>query len=192
MSDEKLAILAKRSSKKYLYVLYMRYRSYGYSIIENILKKTYYYGSLIEDKDAILIDALTECIGDFKMSKGKFKNLLSAIISHKTCKLVSRFSKDGLADYVSIDTFALNGDLLFADSECVGPINPKKALDERESRKLIVNSYCPTNRKIKYIIDLKNKGYSYTEIANKSNKSQKAIRQLFYRIRKNVNKKKQK
>lgn len=192
LTDEELAVLTNAKKINGVGELYTRYRNYGYSITISILKKSHYYNALNDEADGLVVETIYEAIKDYDKTRGSFRSLFVSILNHKSIRLIRKFSNDGLSNYISIDAQNNdNGELLFMDSNNVikSMETPNFHINSKESIKYASNIYHPHKKRIQKMIEMKDKGYSYQEIANRFSVSVNSIRQIFYRLRKTIHKK---
>ena len=190
LSDERLAVLHQQKRLNAFFILYKRYQSYGYAVIFRVLEKQKLVNALKEEKDAILYDSIMKALATFNKSRGNFRQFLSAVIAYQTTLRIRDFKKDPLSDYISLDAPFRDGtNLRFADSITLASkvATPQDLVNlNEESKKLSHNYQGIYKRKIKKIVDLKEEGYSYREIAKKLKITEKAVRAIFYRLKKQI------
>lgn len=190
LSDETLVSLHRLKRLNAFFVLYARYKNYGYAIIYHTLARCKLVNALKDEKDAIVYDSIMEAIRCFDKERGNFRQLLSAIVKHQTLNYVREFKKDPISDYVSLDASLTEGSnlrfmdsLTFADKEA----SPQAIIDLDENTKKVVTNYNGAyKRRLKKMMELKKQGYSYQEIARKFRTSSGAVRAIFYRIKRQM------
>ncbi|MCQ2796616.1 MAG: hypothetical protein MJ213_04905 [Bacilli bacterium] len=190
LSDESLVLLHQRKKINAFFIIYNRYKNYGYSVISNLLVKYNLVNALQDEKDAILYDTIMECLEAFDPKRGSFRKLFNAAISNLTANYIRDFQKDPLSDYISLDASIEEGsNYRFADSLTFADkgSSPKAIINlEDKSKDLIVNYDGVHKRRIKKMIRLREEGYTFKEIAKKMKITEKAARAIFYRIRKRI------
>lgn len=189
LSDERLILLHQQKKINAFFILYGRYKTYGYAIVLKTLNKTSYLNALKEEKDTIIYDALNDAIEQFDVSRGSFRNLFSIITERKTYNYIREFKRNPLSDYISID--AINDEtntqlvdtLTFADQE-PSPIDYMNTMEQKR----IVTDICHGiyKRKIRNMIKMRQMGFSFEEIANHYHTTAGAIRSKFYRLKKKI------
>lgn len=195
-SDARLISLHRQKKIAIFFILYNRYRNYGYYLIQKILKSTPYFNALYDERDALLYDALIEAINGFNKSRGDFRGYLTILLLHKTTRRIDEFKKDPIADYVSIDgpvktkiDLANLDALTFADKDA----NPRDLVTINDEINAFKSAYRgPKTKYVEAMIRLKEQGYSNSEIAQKLGTTPKAVRATFYRLRNMVYRKKSK
>lgn len=191
LSDERLASLHQKKRVNAFFILYRRYKNYGYAVVYNTLEQYNLVNALKDEKDSILYDSIIEAIASFDKNKGTFRNLLAAIITNQTINCIREFSKDPLSDYISLDAGYRDGsNLRFADSVIVAAKDdaPGETINcDDRSKKVVINYHGVYKRNIRKMIRLREMGYSYAEIARKFKSTEKAIRAIFYRLKRKVN-----
>ena len=191
LSDERLVSLHQQKRVNAFFTLYSRYRNYGYAIIYRTLEKSKLINALRDERDAILYDAIMEAINCFDKQRGNFRQLLSAVITNQTLHYIREFKKDPLSDYLSLDSSVTESSnlrfmdsLTFADKEA----SPREIINVNDHvKKVEVNYHGVHKRRINKMIHLKEIGFSYKEIADEFKCSEKSVRAIFYRIRKQIN-----
>lgn len=190
LSDERLAVLHQKKRINAFFILYNRYQNYGCAIILHTLEKHKLVNALKEEKDAILYDSIMKALATFNKTRGTFRQLLSAVIANQTALRIREFKKDPLSDYISLDaTFRDGSNLRFADSLTLASkvATPQDLVNLSEETKKLSHNYKGIyKRKIKKIVEFKEEGYSYQEIAKKLDISEKAVRAIFYRLKKRI------
>lgn len=187
LSDERLVALHQQKRLNAFFLIYGRYKNYGYAIVHNILIKTPYYNALKDEKDAILYDCINEAIDHYDKTRGGFRQFLSSIIEHETRNYIRRFRKNPLADYISLDAkVSDDGNLYFADSLTFadkGP-SPQELLNRVEKKRKVETIYRGIyKRKLKKIVAMKQDGYKVEEIAKKLNMTPRAVYSVTYRLK---------
>lgn len=190
LSDERLVSLHQQKRVNAFFVLYTRYKNYGYAIIIDTLLKYKLINALKDERDAILYDSIMEAIGCFDKSRGTFRQLLSAIIKNQTVNYIREFRKDPLSDYVSIDSASKDGmSLRFSDSFTIADkeASPSERINlDDHAKKVMINYTGPNKRRVKKMAQLREAGYSYKEIAKEFKTSEPAVRAIFYRIKRRM------
>lgn len=190
LSDETLVSLHRLKRLNAFFILYGRYKNYGYAIIYRTLARCKLVNALKDEKDAIIYDSIMEAIRCFDKDRGNFRQLLSAIVKHQTLNYVKEFKKDPISDYISLDANLMEGSnlrfmdsLTFADKEA----SPQTIINLDEHTKKVVTNYQGSyKRRLKKMMELKEAGYSYQEIARKFHTSSGAVRAVFYRIKRQM------
>lgn len=187
LSDERLILLHQQKKINAFFILYGRYKTYGYAIVLKTLNKTSYLNALKEEKDTIIYDALNDAIEQFDVSRGSFRNLFSIITERKTYNYIREFKRNPLSDYISIDALTddkniqLVDTLTFADPD-PSPIEYINSLEQKN----LVTDICNGRykRKIRKMMKMRQMGFSYEEIAKHYHTTAGAIRSKFYRLKK--------
>ncbi|MCQ2787129.1 MAG: hypothetical protein MJ199_01875 [Bacilli bacterium] len=191
LSDERLVRLHQRKKLNAFFIIYNRYKNYGYTIISNLLAKYNLVNALQDERDAILYDTIMECLEVFDSKRGTFRKLFNAAVANHTTTYIREFQKDPLSDYISLDAnIEESGNYRYADSLTFADKNdsPKTIINlEDKSKDLIVNYDGSHKRRIKKMVRLREEGYTFKEIAKRFRITEKATRAIFYRIRKRVN-----
>ena len=191
LSDERLALLHQQKRVNAFFVIYKRYHNYGYAVIYRTLEKYKLVNALKDERDAILYDAIMEGLKAFDNTRGTFRKLMSSILEHETINYVREFRKDPLSDYISLDSTLVEGtNLRFADSLTFADksASPQELVNFNERNIKVEKNYSGIHkRKIKSMMHLKEIGYTYHEIAIKFDISEKAVRSIFYRIKRKIN-----
>lgn len=190
LSDERLVSLHQQKRVNAFFTLYSRYRNYGYAIIYRTLEQSKLINALRDERDAILYDAIMETISCFDKERGNFRQLLSVVITHQTINYIREFKKDPLSDYLSLDSTVTESSnlrfmdsLTFADKEA----SPRDIINVSDNAKKVEINYKGVHkRRINRMIRLKEAGYSYKEIAEVLNCTEKSVRAIFYRIKKRI------
>lgn len=190
LSDERLVLLHQDKRVNAFFIIYRRYKNYGYAVIYRTLEKYNLINALYDEKDAILYDSIMEAMACFNETRGTFRKLLSAIINYHTSRCVREFKKDPLSDYISLDAqCSEDGNLRFSDSLIVAnqEASPQEIvnLSEKE-KKVIINYSGGYKRRIKKMVRLKQEGFTFKEIAKEFNTTEKAVRSIFYRIKRRI------
>lgn len=191
LSDETLVSLHRLKRINAFFILYARYKNYGYAIIYNTLVRCKLINALKDERDAIVYDSIMEAIRCYDKTRGNFRQLLSSIVKHQTINYVREFKKDPLSDYVSLDATLGEGSnlrfmdsLTFADKES----SPQTIINLDDHAKKVVTNYNGSyKRRLKKMMELKEAGYSNQEIARKLKTSSGAVRSVFYRIKRQMN-----
>lgn len=147
--------------------------------------------SLSDEKESIVFEAINEAIKTFDKDKGTFKSLFSNICMNMTLRCVSKFSRDPLADYVSLDdSLKLTDEMVFMDSVIINASDdtPSKTSNELD----IIKKYYKGHyqRRIQRMIEMKRDGFSYKEIGIRYQMSSKSVRAIFYRLKIRLDKEK--
>jgi len=191
LSDERLVRLHRQKRINAFFTLYSRYRNYGYSIVCSQLVKFKLLNSLDSEKESIVFDAITQSLKTFDENKGSFKTLFSNICMNMTLKCISKFSRDPLADYVSLDeSLKITDEMVFMDSVIINASDdqPNKTSDELKAIKKYYKGHY--QRRILRMLEMKRDGFSYKEIGNRYQMSSKSVRAIFYRLKIRLDKEK--
>lgn len=190
LSDERLVSLHQKKRVNAFFVIYKRYQNYGYAVVYRTLEKFKLINALKDERDAILYDSIMEALTCFDKKRGTFRQLLASIIANQTANYVREFSKDPLSDYVSLDDrFGDHSNLRFSDSSTLVDRNatPRDVINFDENVGKVGVSYRGIHkRRLKKMISLKEEGYSFEEIAREFNTTAKAVRAVFYRIKRQM------
>lgn len=193
LSDERLAFLHQKKKINAFFIIYERYKSYGYAIIYRKLAATPYLNALIDEKNAIVYNSIMDSLKVFDNSRGTFRSLFSSVVEHYTLNMIRRFSRKPISDYVSTDEvideesgFRLEDKLVFADSydsprEYVNMIDVNEKLNELYQEL--------GDEKIEKIIELRKRGYKVIEIARMINVNHKTVRSILSRTKQKLDKK---
>lgn len=191
LSDERLVLLHQQKRLNAFFTIYNRYKAYGTTIIYSILEKHKLVNALRDEKDAILYDGIMECLSAFNPKRGTFRKLFNAVITNQTKSYVREFKRDPLSDYVSLDASIEESDTLrFADSLTFADKNDSPRINvnlDDSSKKVITNYDGIHKRRLKKMMRLREAGYTFAEIAKEFRTTEKAVRAVFYRIRKRIN-----
>lgn len=190
LSDERLVLLHQQKRLNAFFTIYGRYKNYGYAIVYNTLGKYKLINALKDEKDAIIYDSIMECLNVFDLRRGTFRKLFNAVVANQTVNYVREFQKDPLSDYISLDTnIEESGYLRFADSLTLADKSgsPGEFINLGDStKKFMVNYTGAHKRKIKKMMQLKEQGFTFREIAKKFKMSENAVRAVFYRIKRHI------
>lgn len=190
LSDERLVSLHQKKRVNAFFVIYKRYQNYGYAVVYHTLEKAKLINALKDERDAILYDSIIEALACFDKKRGTFRQLLASIIANQTANYIREFSKDPLSDYVSLDDkFGDHSNLRFSDSSTLADQNasPRDAIDLDENMEKIGGSYRGVHRRrLKRMISLREEGYSFEEIAREYDTTERAVRAVFYRIKRQM------
>ncbi|MCQ2794034.1 MAG: hypothetical protein MJ207_01495 [Bacilli bacterium] len=192
-SDERLVALHRQKKIAIFFVLYNRYRNYGYVVVQQALKTSTYFNALYEERDALLYDALMIAIKTFDKSRGTFRIYFGKVLNNLTIQRIRDFARDPIADYVSIDGGIKDVDelkyvdaLTFADKGAT----PQELMSLKDTSQKVSCSYHGHNDiRIQKMVALKEKGYSIGEIAKHFHTTKRSVASIFYRVKK-CNKKK--
>lgn len=190
LSDEALVSLHRLKRINAFFILYARYRNYGYAIIYRTLVRCKLINALKDERDAIVYDSIMEAIRCYDKERGNFRQLFSSIAKNQTINYVREFKKDPLSDYISLDSNLSEGSnlrfmdsLTFADKEAT----PQAIIDYNDNaKKVMVNYNGAYKRRIKKMMELKEAGYSNQEIAYRFGTTSGAVRAIFYRIKRQM------
>jgi len=110
-----------------------------------------------------------------------------------TLKCINKFSRDPLADYVSLDeNLKTSDEMIFMDSVIINASNdePSKTSNELD----IIKKYYKGHyqRRIQRMIEMRRDGFSYKEIGVRYQMSSKSVRAIFYRLKIRLDKEKTK
>lgn len=187
LSDEELVLLHRQKKADVTFIIYQRYKNYCYSIIFKNLYKTKYVNALVEERDELTFYAVTKAINTYNKKKGTmFRSYLSLLVRNEVISRIREFARDPIADYISANNEdeVERGDfldtLVFADTHA----SPKEVIDLKEKVQTIVNASKEFKyRKIVHMLEMKQKGFSYHEIAKKYKIEEKEVRMIFRRIK---------
>lgn len=190
LSDERLVSLHQQKRANVFFIIYSRYKNYGYAIIYRTLEKSNLANALYDDKDAILYDSIIQALEIYTESRGSFRKLISTILTNRTINYVNKFKKDPISDYISIDSNYKEGsNLLFSDSLAFADkdASPQERINlDYHNKKVVTNYRGMYKRRIKKMVALKKEGYTYKEIAKAFNTTEKAVESIFYRIKRRI------
>lgn len=188
LSDERLVSLHRQKKIAIFFVLYNRYRSYGYAIVAKTLRPTNYYNALVDEKDALVYDALNLAVKTYDKTRGNFRVYFGVLLTNITSERIRQFARDPLADYISIDEgYKESAELKYMDALTFADkgATPPQAMNYLDEAKRTSESYhAHGHTKTAKIIHMKEEGYTVSEIAKKHHVSPKAVSSLFYRIKK--------
>lgn len=189
LSDERLVSLHQQNRTNAFFIIYARYKNYGYAVIYRTLEKYNLVNALLDERDAILYDSIMEALDMFNESRGTFRQLISTILTNRTANLVRKFKKDPISDYVSIDNNYNEGELMFSDSLVFADkeASPQEIINlDYHNKKMVTNYNGVYKRKLKKMVELREKGYTYKEIAKAFKTTERAVRGIFYRIKRRI------
>lgn len=189
-SDEKLVSLHQQKRINAFFILYQRYRNYGYAIVFRTLQNYKLLSALKDDRSVIIYESIMKALASYNKERGTFRKLLSIIIERLTINEIDKFQKDPLSDYISIDSqisentnFRFADSLTFADKEAT----PRDCLNLKENVSEMNLNYLGSNkRRTLKMLRLKEQGYTFKEIAKRCHVSEKSVRGVFYRLKRRI------
>lgn len=191
LSDERLVSLHQQKRTNAFFIIYARYKNYGYAVIYRTLEKYNLTNALLDERDAILYDSIMEALDAFEESRGTFRKLISTILTNRTTNTIRKFKKDPISDYISIDTNNTEGnELLFSDSLAFADKeeSPQQKINlDYHNKKVVTNYHGVYKRRIKKMVELREEGYTYKEIAKAFKTTERAVRGIFYRVKRRIN-----
>lgn len=191
-SDDELVFLHRQKKADVTFILYQRYKNYCYSIIFKMLYKTKYANALVEERDELTFYAVVKAINTYNKKKGSiFRSYLSLLVRNEVISRIREFAKDPIADYISAnneeeeDGNSFLDTLVFADNLA----SPKELIDLKEKVNIIIHA----SKDIKYkqivkMLEMKQKGFTYKEIAERYKMEISSVRSMFHRIKAIVDK----
>lgn len=194
LSDNRLISLHQQKKLNAFFTLYNRYRNYSYAIIGVIFKNAKLFNALWDERDSIFYESLTYAIDSYEEKRGTFRNFLSKLVERNAIKCMREFQRDPISEYISMDAYLFGqqsvrySDMLtFRDSSPT----PAEQMNMKDQVELDINNLqLIFNRKIKYMIRMRQLGFSMQEIARHYHTTESAIRSLFYRVKKYLKNKK--
>lgn len=195
LSDERLVSLHQQKRINAFFIIYARYKTYGFAIIYRALAEHNLVNALLDEKDAILYDSIVEAIDHFDRKRGTFRKLVSTIITNRTINHINHFKLDAMSDYVSLDAnysdgylFRYSDSSVYADKFADQTGSPREVINTNErNEKIAINYTGIYKRKVRKMMNLREHGYTYKEIAKKFDTTERAVSAIFYRIKKRIN-----